>query len=356
MIPTLAALRRSLHENAELSSREVNTKNILYEFLKQHTDLEIYQAGGGIVAAHREGNFPTLAFRADFDAIMGPDGKPYHGCGHDGHSAILAGLGMMIRGKQLGKNILLLFQSAEETGAGALPLVEAIQDREQVAAVFGFHNIPKYPLGQVLLHKGCFAPASRGLMISLKGQQSHAAYPELGKNPVPILGKLAAQLDMLVRGIKADGLLMATIVGINAGGQNFGISAGECELCLTLRAHHAADIDLLEDSIRTFLAEEADGFAVRFEHKDVFPDTQNDDGVMEKCTRIFEKSGILPAMLPESMRWSEDFGHFSKAFPSMYFGLGIGEEHAALHTEGYEFDDALLKPAINVLYTLASEY
>lgn len=356
MLPIITALRRTLHDYAELSGQEDATRKILMEFLQEHTSLEVFETGGGILAAHREGDFPTLAFRADFDAIPGPCGKPYHGCGHDGHSAILAGLALMLEGKRLGRNILLLFQSAEETGAGALPLCEAVNQREKIDAVFGFHNIPGYPLGRVLMHEGCFACASRGLIISAKGTQSHAAYPGLGKNPVPLLGRLAAELDKLVESVPAKGLLMATIVGLNAGGRNFGVSAGDGELCLTLRAHHAEDIDALEATIRAYLREHGAEFEIGYETVDAFPDTQNNSAVFARAQEVLRQADIPMQELCEPMRWSEDFGHFTKAFPGMYFGIGIGEGHAGLHTPDYEFDDALLEPAINVLHTLASEY
>lgn len=181
MLSTIAELRHALHGSAELSGQERKTRAILMRFLSEHTSLELSEAGGGLIAAHREGDLPTIAFRADFDAIPGPDGRPFHGCGHDGHSAVLAGLGLMLENRLLGKNILLLFQSAEETGSGALPLCRAVQAQEPVCAAFGFHNIPGYPLGTVLLRDGCFACASRGLIVSLHGKQSHAAYPDTGK-------------------------------------------------------------------------------------------------------------------------------------------------------------------------------
>lgn len=356
MFCDIAALRHTLHQNPEFSGQEQTTRAQLVNFLTEHTDLELYELAGGIVAAHREPFGPTLAFRADMDAIPGPGGNPFHGCGHDGHSAILAGLGLMLKGKTLGKSVLLLFQPAEETGTGACIMRDALLAREQVDTIFGFHNIPGYPVGVPLMREGCFACASRGFILSVRGEQSHAAYPELGRNPAPLLGELAAAIPKITNSIAARGLIMATIVGLRAGGKNFGVSAGEGELCLTLRAHRLEDIDALEAAIREFAISRGREFSISFETHDAFPDTQNNPAVLARAREQLRRLGIEPQELNEPMRWSEDFGWFTKAIPGIYFGLGAGECHPGLHTESYEFNDALLKPAVRLLYGLAEGY
>lgn len=176
-LPLLTELRQALGQHGELSGQEAETRRLLREFLARHTSLEVYDLSGGLVAAHREPQGPCIAFRGDMDAIPGPNG-PYHGCGHDGHSALLAGLGLLLEGQRLGKSVLLLFQPAEETGQGAAPMAQALLAKERVQAIVGFHNIPGYPLGQPLLRRGVFACASQGLLLHLQGKQAHAAYPE----------------------------------------------------------------------------------------------------------------------------------------------------------------------------------
>lgn len=94
-LPPLAELRQALGQHGELSGQEAETRRLLREFLARHTSLEVYDLSGGLVAAHREPQGPCIAFRGDMDAIPGPNG-PYHGCGHDGHSALLAGLGLLL--------------------------------------------------------------------------------------------------------------------------------------------------------------------------------------------------------------------------------------------------------------------
>lgn len=352
-LPPLTGLRQALGRHGELSGQEVETRRLLREFLTRHTSLEVYDLAGGLVAAHREAQGPCIAFRGDMDAIPGPNG-PYHGCGHDGHSALLAGLGLLLEGRRLGKSVLLLFQPGEETGQGAASMVQPLLARERVAAVVGFHNIPGYPLGQPLLRQGVFACASQGLLLHLQGKQAHAAYPEEGSNPIPLLAGLLEALPALCRQVKASGLLLYTPVGFQAGGFNFGVSPGEGSLALTLRADRQQDIKALIQAMAAWLkARLPQGMSLSMEDRDVFPDTTNHAPLVEAAAAILEQAGLAPRFLEAPMRWSEDFGHFLRAIPGFYMGLGAGEAQPGLHTPGYVFNDGLLSSGLSVLWALA---
>ena len=87
------SLREKLHRIPEASGCETETKKTLLDFLKAASDLEIVDCGKWFYAAHREAAAEeSIALRADMDAVMGADGKPYHGCGHDGHMSVMAAL------------------------------------------------------------------------------------------------------------------------------------------------------------------------------------------------------------------------------------------------------------------------
>ena len=105
------------------------TEALLQQFLRAHTTLELQPCGEGFYAAHREKNAskPAIALRADYDALATLDGGAAHLCGHDGHAASLCAVGLMLEGKIVGRNVFLLFQPAEETGAGAAPCCELFQ-------------------------------------------------------------------------------------------------------------------------------------------------------------------------------------------------------------------------------------
>ena len=187
-LPLLTELRQALGQHGELSGQEAETRRLLREFLARHTSLEVYDLSGGLVAAHRELQGPCIAFRGDMDAIPGPNG-PYHGCGHDGHSALLAGLGLLLEGQRLGKSVLLLFQPAEETGQGAAPMAQALLAKERVQAIVGFHNIPGYPLGQPLLRQGGVCLRLPGAAAPLAGQAGPRRLSGGGLQPHPPAGR-----------------------------------------------------------------------------------------------------------------------------------------------------------------------
>ena len=355
----IVQLRRALHALPERSGHEIKTMAALRGFLEANTSLTVRDMGGWLLACHDEGEgLPTLAFRADMDAIPveGSACEARHGCGHDGHSAILCGLGLMLEGKKVGKNIRLIFQCAEETGRGAKMICESWPQIDSIDRLYALHNIPGFPKGAILMRRGCFACASCGPIVRVQGQPAHAAYPGDGKNPIELLSRLALETPQMIRDILAgdDRLLMRTLIGLRAGGDNFGLSASEGQLNQTLRGHRKADIDALIGRIEAEAEAGAarEGMTSRFEIVDVFPDTTNDDAVYDDALARFRAAGLPVHILREPMRWSEDFGWYLKRVPGLYFGIGAGEDWPGLHTGAFEFDDRLIPTALSALEAL----
>ena len=171
-------LRRELHAIPEVSGQEIKTKAMLMAFVKEHTELELHHCGEGFYAAYRADK-PTkgaIAFRADYDALALSDGGAGHLCGHDGHAAALCGAALEVAKKAPERDVIFLFQPAEETGEGAKACLELFE-KERIAEIYGAHNLPGFPLGQVVTRKGTFACASRGVTLSFRGKITHAAYP-----------------------------------------------------------------------------------------------------------------------------------------------------------------------------------
>ena len=355
----IVELRHALHACPERSGCEARTMATLRAFLEENTSLRVEDMGGWLLATHWEGDgLPTLGFRADMDAIPveGTACDARHGCGHDGHSAVLCGLGLLLEGRRLGKNVRLIFQCAEETGEGAKRICETWPGLAELAALYALHNIPGFPKGAVLTRRGCFACASCGHVVRVVGRPAHAAYPDDGANPIELLSGLALETPGMIRDILAgdDRLLMRTLIGLLAGGENFGLSASEGQLNQTLRGHRKADIDALICDIETCARAgcEALGMRCDFELRDVFPDTTNDDALYDDALARFRKAGLPTLELDEPMRWSEDFGWYTKRVPAFYFGIGAGEDWPGLHTDAFEFDDALIPVALKALEAL----
>ena len=343
-------LRHHLHNCAEISGKEEKTKALLMSFLKKYTTLELHPCGEGFYAAHREKYTikPALALRADYDALAMPDGSAKHLCGHDGHAAALCGAAMMVEGKTFGRNIFFLFQPAEETGAGAEPCCEIFQ-KETIDEIYGAHNLPGIPLGQVTTRPGTFACASRGVTLIFKGKPTHAAYPENGISPATAVGKLLCEIPALSSAEKYNGMTLCTVIGVEMGEKAFGAAAEKAEIWLTLRAEHDCDLVTLNNSILQFSETLAKEYQLDFsyETQDIFPATENTPENAEKILSLC--SGTV---LDVPMRWSEDFGHYLNHCKGAFFGIGAGEEHPPLHTEHYEYPDRLLQPAMEVFYKL----
>lgn len=352
----ILALRQTLHAAAELSGREQTTKAILMRFLSENTSLQLFDQGKWFYALHSEGeSLPNLAFRADMDALPNAAGGASHLCGHDGHCAALAGLGLVLEGRTLGKNLYFLFQHAEETGQGGPECRRLIREKE-IAEIYAFHNIPGWPEGSVLLRHGTFACASKGMTVRLVGQPSHAAYPEAGKNPGFAAAALISQLPSLLSPEPYGGMVLATLVGAEIGAPAFGTAAGTAEVWLTLRAWREADLQTLQARIEETArsAAQRDGLEVSFSFCDEFPETANEEACLEKLIGACASLGIPMLEPPEPFRWSEDFGHYLKDTRGAMFGIGIGTGCPQLHTAEYRFNDRILPTAIGVFEALAT--
>lgn len=350
----VADARSALHAIPELSGRERRTKAFLMDFIERNTSLCVVDMGSWFYAKHDEEAEKTVAFRADFDAV-GVGGEARHLCGHDGHSAALLGLALLLENRKVGRNVVLLFQHAEETGAGAEECLKLF-DLEKIDAVMGFHNIPGKPMGTVLLKKGAFACASCGLEIKLHGKPTHAAYPENGVNPSETLALLTLKAGELAREISGrySCMTLSTTVGFRAGERAFGVAASEGSLWLTLRSEKTDALFELSSRIKEYaeaLAREK-GLTLETELEDVFPAAENDAFLVDSAEEILKNEMLNYEFINEPFRWSEDFGHYASRAPSLFLGVGSGEDTAPLHTDGYSCPDALAPAAAETLFGL----
>lgn len=343
-------LRAALHVCPEVSGQEVKTKAMLMKFLRENTTMELIECGDGFYAAHRETGADKggILLRADYDAVALPDGSAAHLCGHDGHAAVLCGVALKLEGNTLGRNVFLLFQPAEETGAGAKKCAEIFQ-REVIYEVYGAHNLPGVSLGTVVTRPGTFACASNGLIIDFKGAPAHAAYPENGISPAKATGQLLCELEELAAPGHYAGMVLCTVIGVSMGEKAFGMAAAQAQIWLTVRGEHDEDIFLLNKKICDRAEELAKENKLEFSvaRQDVFPATENEAQCAEKVLDVCRGT-----RMKEPMRWSEDFGYYLRHCKGAFFGIGAGEDHAPLHTSGYEYPDKLLLPALEAFWKL----
>lgn len=349
----IIALRHMLHSCAEPSGQEHRTRALLWEFLRENTGMELHSCGDGFYAAFRKGGESQngILLRADYDGLSMPDGRAKHLCGHDGHAAALCAAALLLEEQPVNRNVFFLFQPAEETGTGAEGCTE-IFTRERVVETYGTHNLPGFPLGQIVTREGTFACASEGLIIYFLGKAAHAAYPEQGISPAEAVGCFLCRLPELTEASGYRGMTLCTVVAVKLGERAFGTAASNAEICLTLRAEHDCDLDLLREKVLLLAVNLAKKYGLKLSHErqDVFIATENDPICAEKVLRLCKGTELR-----EPMRWSEDFGQYLLKCPGAFFGIGAGTAHPPLHSEHYEYPDDLLMPTAQAFLKLIQE-
>lgn len=344
-------IRADLHNNPEHSGHEEKTKQIIREFLKNNSGLYFKDYKGGIIALYESDNaIDTIAFRTDFDAVSLSNGAASHLCGHDGHTAALMGVALMIEKIKPARNVLFIFQPAEETGEGAKTMADVL-DEYAVSEIYGAHNLPGFEFGKVYTSYDTFACASCGIVFKINGKPAHAAYPKLGASPMGAVNELFNAIRESQEGDRFDEGTFATLVGCNMGQKEFGTSAENAEVWITVRSRTEKEFGRIKEYLEYIVKKqcEYDGLSYTIELQDEFPATVNDKDCAEKV--INKCDG---ALLEKPMCWSEDFGHFlnyNSYVKGAFWGIGAGK-CADLHTKDYEYPDDLLEYQMNAFLKL----
>jgi amidohydrolase len=204
MADELVELRRDLHAHPELAWSEERTTGIVAKRLGD-AGIRVQQLSStGLVAELGPDSGPTVALRADLDALPIDDrsGEPWasvvpgiaHACGHDVHVAALVGAGLALAEADLPGRVRLLFQPAEEVmPGGALALIDS-GALDNVTHVYGLHCDPALDVGKVGLRVGPLTGAADSVRVDLSGRGGHTSRPHLTQDLIYALGELITQL------------------------------------------------------------------------------------------------------------------------------------------------------------------
>ncbi len=348
LLPGVEALYKDLHRHPELSMQETRTAALVAERMWALDAYEVVPGvgGTGIVCLLRNGEGPTVALRADMDALpleektglpyasqaigATPDGREVHvmhACGHDVHTASLVGAAdLLARLRDTWRGTLfLIFQPGEESIAGAEAMLhDGIFTRfPRPDVLLGQHDGP-YLAGTVLHRAGVCANACTNLRVRIFGVGGHGAMPDTAVDPVLIAASAIVRLQAIVsREIPARYLPVVTVGSIHAGTRP-NIIPDEATMEITLRSTDDAVLAQIEAAVRRILAAEAEAARAprppeieAFEHAPVL---NNDSAITDRVAaahRDFfgaDHSLEIPGVQPAS----EDFGAFGIAGPDHF--------------------------------------
>lgn len=366
LLKKLRDLRHELHAHPEISGNEHRTAERITEYLQSlKPDELLTNIGGTGILARFDGasEGKELLFRAELDALpiqeenevahrSNVDGVS-HKCGHDGHMAILCGLAERLAEKRPAKGrVWLLFQPAEENGEGAKAiLADPRSDVIGEPTVFALHNLPGIPKGTVMMRENTFTAAVVSIIIKLQGKTSHAAEPEHGINPAEAIAELTQRCLQLGHNVPKDAnMRVVTPVYARLGSMDYGISAGNAELHLTLRCWSDEELEKLKSDIEEATEEIAKKHRLKHHHGYIqsFHANQNHPEAVELVRQAVAKADLKGEEPAHPFKWGEDFGLFTAKFNGCMFGIGAGEDMPALHNPDYDFPDDIIPNGLDV--------
>ncbi|MDQ3865130.1 MAG: M20 family metallopeptidase [Actinomycetota bacterium] len=368
----IVALRRDIHREPELGfDTEKTAAKVIAALDGLPLDIETGVARNGVVATLRgEGDGPTVALRADMDAlpIQEETGLPFaseiegemHACGHDGHTSMLVGaahaLSQGALRDRLNGTIKFVFQPAEEGGGGGRVMVdEGVVD--DVSSIFALHLWPGLPFGKVATKAGPIMAAADAFEMEIRGSGAHGAMPHLAADAVVIAAQVVTALQILVsREIDPVEPAVLTVGKIGAG-TAFNIIPEKARLGGTVRTLNPDLRKRMPWRIEALARGVAKGMGgdANLDYTFSYPVTANDEGAAGRALSVagdlFGGESILE--LPSPSMGGEDFAFFLEKVPGAFIWLGVGEDVSGLHTPQFAFDEGILPRGTALLAALA---
>jgi len=358
----LTALRRDIHAHPELAFNENRTADIVARELERY-GLEVHRgiAKTGVVGVLRAGTSSRMVgLRADMDALplcelnefphhSKHQGK-MHACGHDGHTAMLLGAARYLADNPDFDGIaVFIFQPAEESEGGAAVMIEdGLFEHFPVEAVFGLHNWPGIPVGQMMAMPGPVMAGTCAFEISVRGHGCHAAMPHQGIDAIVTGSQLVQALQTVVsRTLHPCESAVVSVTQFHAG-EAWNIIPEEVILRGTIRTFKPEIQEAVERAIERLCSgiAAANGaqINVHFDHR--YPPTVNSPAEAKFCQQVaaevFGADKVLTDILPSM--GAEDFAYMLNEKPGCYvwLGNGPGTGGCTLHNPHYDFNDELL--------------
>jgi len=367
--PEITALRRDLHAHPELGFEEVYTAARVKQALEVCGVDEIHTGIGktGLVAVirgrgHKSGKM--IGLRADMDALPMTEHNDFawksakpglmHGCGHDGHTAMLVGAARYLaETRNFDGTAVLIFQPGEEGYAGAQAMIDdGLFERFAVQSVYGMHNWPAMAPGTIGLNPGPMMAAADRITIEITGRGGHGAHAYQTVDPVLVAGHIITAVQSIVsRNVKPVDSAVISLCGMQAGDLGaMSVIAGSATLVGTVRTFSSAVQALIERRLNELCSAVAQGFgasAIVSYHR-MYPATLNTAAEAQFAGDVAQSlvgAANVVRDLEPSMG-AEDFSFMLRVKPGAYMRLGQGANNGLgschLHNTRYDFNDDVL--------------
>ncbi|WP_329586674.1 M20 family metallopeptidase [Kitasatospora sp. NBC_01250] len=380
LAPDLVRLRHDLHRFPELGLVLPRTQERVLQALDGlPLEVSLGASLSSVTAVLRGGKpGPVVLLRGDMDALPVVEKAPVpfaaangamHACGHDLHTAMLAGAAQLLaaRREQLHGDVVFMFQPGEEgwDGAGAM-LAEGVLDaagRHPVAA-YALHVVSAMPHGEFSSRSGPILAASGSLKVTVHGAGGHGSVPHRAKDPIPAACEMVTALQtMVTRRFDVFDPVVVTVGLIQAGTQR-NIIPETAYFEATVRTYSAEAESKVADTtvelVRAIAA--AHGLRAEVEYVPGYPVTVNDgaetDFLADTVREVFGEERYRT--LPNPATAAEDFSRILDAVPGSFAYVGAApkgvdpEDLPANHSPYAEFDDAVLPDGAALYAELAT--
>ncbi|SCB23599.1 M20 aminoacylase family protein [Rhizobium hainanense] len=365
--------RRHIHAHPELLYAVENTAAFVAEKLRAFGVDEVVTGIGrtGVVGLIRgKGEGRTIGLRADMDALPLTEitGKPYasetpgkmHACGHDGHTAMLLGAAKYLaENRNFNGNIAVIFQPAEEGGAGGDAMVkDGMMERFEIAEVYGMHNMPGLPVGHFAIRKGAIMAATDEFTVSIKGVGGHAAMPHMTIDPIAIGAQIVSNLQLIAsRSANPLKSVVVSVTKFNAGNAH-NVIPNDASFAGTVRTLDPEMRDLAEQRFKQIVTGIATSHSAEVEiefHRNypvTFNHADETDHAIAVAEEIAGSGNVIPDIDP--MMGGEDFSYMLLSRPGAFIFVGNGDS-AGLHNPAYDFNDEAIAHGISYWVRLAEQ-
>ncbi len=371
----IIGIRRNIHQNPELSFDEYSTANKICEFFDKYSIS--YKRGiakTGVMAQMGNGG-KTLMIRADMDAlpISEKTGLEFsskkdgvmHACGHDIHisAALAAAYVLKQYENELKGTVKLVFQPAEETTGGALPMInEGIMKNPAPNVVIGGHTTPALKTGKIQIKDGALMASPDDFSVSFIGKSTHGAEPQNGVNPIAPAAEFALNIETAVKSVLGDDEPdVLSVCGFD-GSKSINIIPDTATVTGTFRSfseHSRRTADRTIKELAEKLCEKY-GTELKYNYNYLYPPVINDKEITERminaAEKVIGKDNVLT--LDKPLMTGEDFSYYGKYAPAafMWYGCGLSDSEPPLHSSEFTADENAIEIAAEIFCQFASDF